>query len=898
MRRRWVLLLPCLAMLACADGWDDFSNNLASDLAPILALFGEQVTKQFLSESTSWLDNFIFAMVPLGILTAVVSAIRVCGGSSLRAFIGRAQEGGGVAEAELCSSTSRDVCELYHNGSIVRVFGRPKILEIVHDPTDALFYDEDDKTANFGIYSFQEYIGDPPKGSAWTEDGKPVQGSREADDDVEAARDGQKPPSSAKDEIRFALNPNLSLNIGIKKHPRWMRLAAGLGLSLQCWIIAYAALVKYRWRWKKNDRVTPDWALGLMAAGTVAQCSGMYLCAMLVERSTKERVFKRKATGQGDPMLRVVQPGNQVIGDQTFDPFSFATDPKEPLEEYTTSWKDTQKRTTEWKVYCSVVLTLVGFAAQFTGLRYMHSSVSVTQLGAILLMSLARSMLRTERLKKEENRLQDRPDEVEGSELDWLAIQIGGDGDYDPKNSALLWSVVADAERKSSTRDMEGPGHGKAEVASGAKPNVVTESKVMKERNKTTSSVESIEMISNAGNPQNTDAVNVTDKCDKPIDQIHILRSASHSTASDRMIKAGHMNWLKHTDCRKDPKQHICPATLLHYRARLAQLTSQSKPSRAGRSNVRGDQLVRARPPARQLKKAIEATADILFAHGMVKEVYQAAQHFTWSLSSHNRVESRFGNQAANGQPTANTEESDQRIAAGFSHCQDKEAEQSRPPQTHQQSQSETSCEIHLSLIRPVKGKTLSSWQADQHALEAVIGLSAWSMISHPIKETQDNFGLTISEAAGVPNGRILAAAKNAKDLQRAKVDLELWIGDFLVQTTERRLASNLSPYHKGPSVVWQDDEADFKVLAAKSVGPQLRLFGWETTKGVRHDVDLNNTELLTLISTFPVSDSSNNPLPTLCAQDIYQSFLCSITAIMDSVGPKGAAGLGIERIS
>ncbi|KAL4993096.1 hypothetical protein BDV10DRAFT_179690 [Aspergillus recurvatus] len=86
------------------EGWDDFSNNLATDLSPLIALFGEQVTKQFLGESLSPLDNFIFAMVPLDIFfAAVVSAIRVCGSSSLRAFIGRAQGGAGTVGAELCS---------------------------------------------------------------------------------------------------------------------------------------------------------------------------------------------------------------------------------------------------------------------------------------------------------------------------------------------------------------------------------------------------------------------------------------------------------------------------------------------------------------------------------------------------------------------------------------------------------------------------------------------------------------------------------------------------------------------------------------------------------------------------------------------------------------------------
>lgn len=112
-----------------ADWWADFSNNLFTDLTPLISLFGEQPTKQFLGESVTYLDYFIFAMAPLGILTAVVSAIRVRGGPSLRAFIGSAQEGAGGIEAELCSSTSRDICELYDSGGISRVFGIARLLE-------------------------------------------------------------------------------------------------------------------------------------------------------------------------------------------------------------------------------------------------------------------------------------------------------------------------------------------------------------------------------------------------------------------------------------------------------------------------------------------------------------------------------------------------------------------------------------------------------------------------------------------------------------------------------------------------------------------------------------------------------------------------------------------------
>ena len=133
-RRGWLLsALLCLITGTKADDfWENFANNLATDLAPLIQLFGEAVTKQYLSESLDIWDNIIFACAPLGILTAVVSAIRVCGSPSLKAFIGRAQESTGVAELELLSSTSRSTAELWHEGGITRVFGQPQISEFVY----------------------------------------------------------------------------------------------------------------------------------------------------------------------------------------------------------------------------------------------------------------------------------------------------------------------------------------------------------------------------------------------------------------------------------------------------------------------------------------------------------------------------------------------------------------------------------------------------------------------------------------------------------------------------------------------------------------------------------------------------------------------------------------------
>lgn len=115
-----------------ADQGDAFTFNLVSDLGPLLSLFGEQVAKQFMSESMGWSDHILFAMAPLGIITAIVGSIRVAGPKWLKAIIGRARENRATAEQELMSSASHEVCEMWDGLQIVRIPGEPAIRELIH----------------------------------------------------------------------------------------------------------------------------------------------------------------------------------------------------------------------------------------------------------------------------------------------------------------------------------------------------------------------------------------------------------------------------------------------------------------------------------------------------------------------------------------------------------------------------------------------------------------------------------------------------------------------------------------------------------------------------------------------------------------------------------------------
>jgi len=74
---------------AAVKDWTNFINTIGTSVGPLITLFGEQATKQFLSLSMGWADNILLAMGPIGIITIVVSAIRIAGYRWLQAIIGR-----------------------------------------------------------------------------------------------------------------------------------------------------------------------------------------------------------------------------------------------------------------------------------------------------------------------------------------------------------------------------------------------------------------------------------------------------------------------------------------------------------------------------------------------------------------------------------------------------------------------------------------------------------------------------------------------------------------------------------------------------------------------------------------------------------------------------------------
>ncbi|KAF4808254.1 hypothetical protein CGCSCA5_v012534 [Colletotrichum siamense] len=378
------------------------------------------MTKQYISESTTYYDYFIFGMGPIGVITTIVSTIRLCGPASLRAFIGRSQEGNSAIEAELCTSTSRDVCEVFNNGGITRVLGRPKLLELIRTPKDYLSncgYDTGVRTQfheKVGFYSFRRFLLE----TRW--------GSNVRNPEWRLYPDQEILPASQNP-------PNLSLNVGIvQPHPWVFCLVAFVGAVLQAGVLVIAGVGVWvlGWNLNENNTASTNYAPTLFIIGTILMCGGMCASIAIIGQATTELRCRRAPSVAGSPETTIImlQP-RQVIADQSFDAYALFEDDEKRRSVWTSSiktWDLDPGREIKFKsATCVAVLAVfVGYTLQFIGLRGMRAWVSIAQLITTVVMSILRGMLRMQRLKKDDNELSKKAEIVPGHELDWLTIEL------------------------------------------------------------------------------------------------------------------------------------------------------------------------------------------------------------------------------------------------------------------------------------------------------------------------------------------------------------------------------------------------------------------------------------------------------------------------------------------
>ena len=440
----------------------DFSDNLFSDLGPVLALFGEQVAKQFMSQSRSWLEDVIFAMAPLGVITAIIGAVRVGGPNWFKVAVGRAGESRVVVEIELKSSTSHEVCELWNGEAIVRVMGSPDITEILY------FEDRADGKGRCGLFTFKTAVKEgilknakertrdrstqaeenPPmtiinRGAPGTKKGvfsrifsrnfskSSSINSDSASTDIEGAvrRRQRKTPQNTSKLATSDSAPNISLNVGKIQRQRQLWLFAILGIVLQFGSLVFIGVTHYYHEINLEGGKNSGYAYPLMASGTLFLVMGMMACSHVVRASSVE------TTWVAERKFRIIWlQKSATVNNQLFGSYALFADKERntlttsrrrtytPSSKHSSSIKSTFASALSFQNLTIVgsFMSLAGFVTQFFGIRGLHWSASIAQLVVTLAMAVVRTWIR--RNMSARLGAKTLPTDYE---IDWLAVKLG-----------------------------------------------------------------------------------------------------------------------------------------------------------------------------------------------------------------------------------------------------------------------------------------------------------------------------------------------------------------------------------------------------------------------------------------------------------------------------------------
>lgn len=247
-----------------------------------------------------------------------------------------------------------------------------------------------------------------------------------------------KAPSSA---------PNISLNLHHPIGRRELWAWAAVAILLQSGVLVYDALVAYKLKFKEGGNKVVRYAFPLTATGTLALVLGMLLCSYVIENSTVEEVYQ--VEGAEARILWLQKKA--TVSDQSFD--SYAIFVKEKSKNISTSrrrvrtdldredtCKEDQGHKGDAAPFASEIIAILGvfigfcgFVVQFVGLRAMHWSASLAQLGVTLIMIVVRAWVR--RGLSNIPHAQRLPP---GHEIDWLATRMA-DSEHGNGN---LWNKL------------------------------------------------------------------------------------------------------------------------------------------------------------------------------------------------------------------------------------------------------------------------------------------------------------------------------------------------------------------------------------------------------------------------------------------------------------------------
>lgn len=239
-------------------------------------------------------------MVPLGVLTAIVGAIRVSGADWLKRLVGRARENIADAEIEMMSSVSQEVCEVCNGTSIVRSKGCPQVKQIIHLPAQkGIISPESFITMNPETWSDRYKLKDGDSSAKDTgssanlpevplEESTVVRISKDADSDkTDNSRDPESlPPKHTVRPPKYQdVPPNISLNIHGGSDQVELVMCTFMATILQAAVLGWSGLLAYssyasRHKVMESKSTPGFW---LQCTGTVLLTLSLVLCAGIID---------------------------------------------------------------------------------------------------------------------------------------------------------------------------------------------------------------------------------------------------------------------------------------------------------------------------------------------------------------------------------------------------------------------------------------------------------------------------------------------------------------------------------------------------------------------------------------------------------------------------------------
>ena len=217
--------------------------------------------------------------------------------------------------------------------------------------------------------------------------------------------------------------PNLILNVhGTFPNIGELRAFVTIGIALQLVAVAIPAIMTYHWRKPKGSNPIQDYAYPTFLLGTCLLFVSIALCSYIIEATTVEQMFIPTDGYRVESIFRLQVQQN--MGDQPFEAYvilNHAEDKRirtsryDPAEQAGKSRAKAQKST----VVIAVILCFVGFICQFVGLRALHWSATVIQLGITLLMTCIRAWIRRG-ISNQPIALQ-----LPSSDPNWIALSLG-----------------------------------------------------------------------------------------------------------------------------------------------------------------------------------------------------------------------------------------------------------------------------------------------------------------------------------------------------------------------------------------------------------------------------------------------------------------------------------------